>query len=101
MGTVHYLTNRAHAAPDLLTGLINGLIDGFNNGPGVNGLDKEYSRLVVGYLSAASIALSSSNFHEQSTKFLHAALSIDADWTCVERVIQNLLSDYDCTLKGT
>lgn len=69
MGTVVQLNLGDRTAPDLLRNLLKGVAEGFNSLVDLGRVDREATRVMVGYLSAGSIALRCNGLDEASVAF--------------------------------
>lgn len=78
----------------MLAAFVEGMIDGFNRGVEVGRLDVSATRVMIGYLSAASIGLRCNGMDQEAQAFLEAASAIESDWTCYERAIRELAERY-------
>lgn len=79
-------------APSLVQGLANGLIEGFNHIIDCGRVDRAAANVMVGYLSAAVIALRSTGNDWQADLFQAAASNLRADWRTFEGEIRSLVN---------
>lgn len=91
MGSVHNLVTK-HQAPSLIQELMNGLIEGFNRLVDTGKVDKNAANLMVGYLSAAVIALRVTGNAGHAEMFYSTASRIHADWRSFEHEVRTLVA---------
>ncbi|QMI49754.1 hypothetical protein [Burkholderia sp. MBR-1] len=94
MGNLVAMPIREREAPNMLSVLLEGAIDGFNKQMDASRFDKASTRVMMGYLSAASIALRCNGLDEEAQRFLEAATAIEQDWTRYEPAIRALAASF-------
>jgi len=84
------------AAQRTQTALVQGVCDGFNRIKGQS-IDRLTTKVMVGYLSAGSIALQCIGADNAADKFLGAARAIDEDWMSFEQTLRSLAAQFSST----